>query len=180
MFSWALLTRHTLPECDNDNEDLSYCYCSGLRGSKRGSLSRLFPFPFLSLYLVAMERAGLSHLSCPGPPPMAAPLRPHGPVAGKAATSALRGRTGACDPDRATRPVAPATPHTAAIPFCPPPNGGQQTAGRRTQRRDSIRQEEHLHSTGRALWQRPLPPWQGSRRLGGTARGRVALMGTTQ
>ena len=49
------------------------------------------------------------------------PPSPHGAVAVEAAAPAIRGRAGARDPRRATRPVAPATPSTAAM--LPPPGG---------------------------------------------------------
>ena len=69
-----------------------------------------------SLYLVAMERAGATPLSFEPPAEGGGrPPRPHGPVAREAAASALRGRAGARDPGRVTRPVASATTHTAAI-----------------------------------------------------------------
>ena len=83
----------------------------------------------LSLYLDAMERAGAAPLSLRAPR-RGRPSCPHGPVAGKAAASALGGRAGARDPGRVTRPVATATAHTAAT-LAPPMGGSRlQNTGR--------------------------------------------------
>ena len=71
-----------------------------------------------------MERAGAPHPPLRRPPRRGRHPSAHGAAAVEATASAVRGRTGACDSGRATRPVAPATPHKTAM-LAPP----RKTAG---------------------------------------------------
>ena len=116
-----------------------------------------------------MERAGATPLSS-GPPAEGGPpalmdqslaKRPRPP----SEAEQVRAR----DPGRTTRPVAQATPPTAAMLASPMGDSRRVTASCGQDRR----------SNGHALWQRPFSHWPGPRRLGGAAHGWVALMGTT-
>ena len=78
-----------------------------------------------------MERAAEPLLSF-GSPAEGGPPCPHGPVAGKAAASTLGGRQSACDPGRATRPVAPATTPSAAMLASHMGGSRLQTTGRQS------------------------------------------------
>ena len=99
------------------------------------------PWPTHSVSIVQLTLVSCHGARRRSPPLLRAPRRgrppsPHGAVAVEATAPAIRGRAGERDPRRATRPVAPATPHTVAM-LPPPPWGGSR-----------LQEPESQHQTG--------------------------------